>query len=195
MDLDETLIHTCSINDNPEQIIKGTDEKGAEILVQTKVLKFIFKQIGFNIRPYCLEFLKKVSHTYEVVIFTASVWNYANAIVNVLDPFNQYVKEILTRTSCIRSKNGFFVKDLRIIKNRDLKSMIIVDNLAHSFAFQIDNGVPILEFINNKKDRELKYLYDHLMEAAYVDDIRVFNRKKLKLSQLSEMKFEDLNKI
>lgn len=71
--------------------------------------------------------------------------------------------------------------------------MIIVDNLAHSFAYQIDNGVPILEFINNKKDKELKYLYDHLMEALYVDDVRVFNRKKLKLYQLSEIKFEELN--
>jgi hypothetical protein len=31
--------------------------------------------------------------------------------------------------------------------------MIIVDNLVHSFAFQLDNGIPVLEFLNNKKDR------------------------------------------
>lgn len=36
--------------------------------------------------------------------------------------------------------------------------MLIVDNLVHSFAFQLDNGVPILEFTANKKDRELYYL-------------------------------------
>ncbi len=31
--------------------------------------------------------------------------------------------------------------------------MIIIDNLVHSFAFQLENGIPILEFIANKKDR------------------------------------------
>jgi hypothetical protein len=31
--------------------------------------------------------------------------------------------------------------------------MIIIDNLVHSFAFQLDNGIPILEFLANKKDR------------------------------------------
>lgn len=126
------------------------------------------------------------------MIFTASVWSYANAIISFLDPFNQYIKEILTRSVCVKSKNGFFIKDLRIIKNRELKNMILVDNLSHSFGFQIDNGVPILEFIDDKKDKELKYLYDHLLEALYVDDIRVFNRKKLKLYQLSEMNMEEL---
>jgi len=70
--------------------------------------------------------------------------------------------------------------------------MMIVDNLSHSFGFQIDNGIPILEFLNDRKDRELKHLYDHLLEGLYVDDVRVFNRKKLQLNLLSEMRIEDL---
>lgn len=70
--------------------------------------------------------------------------------------------------------------------------MILVDNLSHSFGFQIDNGIPILEFIDDKKDKELKYLYDYLLEALYVDDVRIFNRKKFKLYQLSEMNMDEL---
>lgn len=35
----------------------------------------------------------------------------------------------------METKNGFFIKDLRIIKNRELKDIVIVDNLAHSFGF------------------------------------------------------------
>ena len=35
----------------------------------------------------------------------------------------------------METKNGFFIKDLRIIKNRLLKNTIMVDNLAHSFGF------------------------------------------------------------
>ena len=33
------------------------------------------------------------------------------------------------------TKNGFYIKDLRVIKNRSLKEMVIVDNLVHSFGF------------------------------------------------------------
>jgi CTD small phosphatase-like protein 2 len=55
----------------------------------------------------------------------------------------------------METHNGFRIKDLRIIKNRDLKNVILVDNLVHSFGFQIDNGIPILDFTNNKDDREL----------------------------------------
>ena len=32
------------------------------------------------------------------------------------------------------TKNGFFIKDLRIVENRDMKDLIIVDNLSHSFG-------------------------------------------------------------
>jgi len=93
----------------------------------------------------------------------------------------------------METKNGFFIKDLRVIKNRDLKNIFICDNLSHSFGFQVDNGIPILEFHNDKKDRELKYLIDYLLEALYVDDVRDFNRKKLKLGELSAMTLEELN--
>ena len=32
----------------------------------------------------------------------------------------------------------------------------MVDNLIHSFGLQLDNGIPILQFLNNKEDKELK---------------------------------------
>jgi len=35
----------------------------------------------------------------------------------------------------METKNGFFLKDLRIVKEADLAHTIIVDNLAHSFGF------------------------------------------------------------
>jgi CTD small phosphatase-like protein 2 len=66
----------------------------------------------------------------------------------------------------MQTKNGFFIKDLRIIKNRDLKDMVIVDNLLHSFGLQIDNGIPILEFIDNKDDKELEHLEKYLIHIS-----------------------------
>ena len=53
----------------------------------------------------------------------------------------------------METKNGFYIKDLRIIKKKPIEKMIIVDNLAHSFGFQIENGVPILEWHNDKNDQ------------------------------------------
>ena len=55
----------------------------------------------------------------------------------------------------METQNGFFIKDLRIIQNRELKDIVIVDNLVHSFGLQITNGIPILEFLDNKNDKEL----------------------------------------
>ena len=40
--------------------------------------------------------------------------------------------------------------------------MIIIDNTAGAFAFQVNNGVPIVPFINNKNDRELLQLIPFL---------------------------------
>jgi len=113
--------------------------------------------------------------------------------VNFLDPAKVLINGVLTRENCLQTKNGFFIKDLRVINNRELKNMIIVDNLSHSFGFQIDNGIPILEFHNDKKDKELRHLLDYLMECVETDDMREFNKKKIRLQELSQMKIEELN--
>jgi CTD small phosphatase-like protein 2 len=65
---------------------------------------------------------------------------------------------------------------LRIIKNRDLSDIIIVDNLVHSFGLQLDNGIPILDFTDNKHDRELLGLEKILIEAKGAEDVREFLR-------------------
>ena len=68
-----------------------------------------------------------------------------------------------------------YLKDLRILKDRDLKDLILVDNAAYSFGLQIDNGIPIIPFYENKKDRELKevadFILDYLNDAYDVRDV------------------------
>lgn len=41
------------------------------------------------------------------------------------------------------------------MSNRELKDIILVDNLVHSFGLQIENGIPIVDFREDPKDREL----------------------------------------
>jgi CTD small phosphatase-like protein 2 len=76
-----------------------------------------------------------MSQLYTIYIYTASSAAYANAIMGYIDPSKEMIQGILTRSNCMETKNGFFIKDLRIISNKKLKDMIIVDNLAHSFGF------------------------------------------------------------
>ena len=67
---------------------------------------------------------------FEVLLFTASTMCYAEAIVNSIDPSSELISYILPRKHCMRTKNGLYIKDLRIIKNRELKNIVIVDNLC-----------------------------------------------------------------
>ena len=130
---------------------------------------------------------------FELIVFTASIAPYADAVVKELDPESKYISYVLDRSYCLETKNRFHIKDLRIIKNRDLKNMIIVDNLIHSFGFQIDNGVPILDWRGDRNDQELKFLMKYLLEAKQYDDVREYNRVKLKLSELANYTLEEAN--
>jgi TFIIF-interacting CTD phosphatase-like protein len=63
--------------------------------------------------------------------------------------------------------------------------MIIVDNSIVSFAFDLDNGVPINSFMGTEDDdRELLFLYSFLEEAAAVKDVRPNIKEAFKLSYL-----------
>ncbi len=43
------------------------------------------------------------------------------------------------------------MKDLRVL-NRDLSSLVLVDNAAYSYAYQLDNGIPILPYYHGTVD-------------------------------------------
>ena len=47
------------------------------------------------------------------------------------------------------TESGVYVKDLRVI-NRNLHDMVLIDNAAYSYAFQLENGVPILSIMKAK---------------------------------------------
>lgn len=67
-----------------------------------------------------------------------------------------------------------------------MKDIVIIDNLVHSFGLQLENGIPILEFLDNKNDKELKGIEPMLRELAEVDDVRVHLKEKLQLREVLE---------
>ena len=63
--------------------------------------------------------------------------------------------------------------------------MIIVDNSILSFAFDLDNGVPINSYIGTEEDdRELLFLYSFLEEVAQQEDVRKPISEAFKLSYM-----------
>lgn len=90
----------------------------------------------------------------------------------------------MCREHCLQTHQGNFIKDLRIISNAPLSNMLIIDNMPHSFAFQPDNGIPILGWHNDPKDMELKYLARYLLAATKHEDLRVYNKSRLRLVEL-----------
>lgn len=85
-----------------------------------------------------------MSQYYNIYVFTAGTLDYAEPIISYLNQKKKTILGLLHRKNCMETQNGFFIKDLRIIQNKELKDIIMVDNLVHSFGLQVTNGIPIL---------------------------------------------------
>jgi len=70
-----------------------------------------------------------------VIVFTASHKSYADPILDFIDPEGKYIQYRMYRDNCVFTKEGFYVKDLRVIGNRSLNDLVIVDNSVYSFSF------------------------------------------------------------
>ena len=141
-------------------------------------------KISVRLRPYVLDVLERLSTIYEIIVFTAGIQKYADPILDYLDSSKKIFKRRLYRTDCI-FVHKCFVKDLDIILDREKEKMIIVDNSIVSFAFDLDNGVPINSFYGTEvEDRELLFLLSFLEEAAKVDDVRRPIADSFRLSML-----------
>lgn len=172
-DLDETLIRS-------EEAHAGKQyDKIIEVQIHNNLQK-----IGIRLRPFCIEFLRSLSKKFEIIIFTASVEEYANKVVDHLEEKLDLPEKVLTKRLCrqhCRYNERYYLKDLRI-QNRKIEDMIIVDNLVYSFAFQVDNGIPILSFIDDKNDKELVRLEQILDTIRPFQDVRDFIRLNLRLN-------------
>lgn len=137
--------------------------------------------------------MKYISKIYEVIVFTSSDKSYANAVLDYIDPDHMLIHHRFFREHCILYSEDFYIKDLRIMK-RNLRNVIIVDNAPYAFGYQLDNGYPIIPFINNKKDRELNVLTQYLNNIVNIEDIREANREKFKLRWLCTVDAEEFLK-
>ena len=145
---------------------------------------------GINLRPYIIHCLQELSKDFEIIVFTASHQCYASLVLDYIDPKNKLIHHRLYRDNCIVTPEGVHIKDLRIFLNRNIQDIVIVDNACYSFGYQLDNGVPIIPFYDNKDDDELRSIIPYLKYLAN-HDIRETNRKTFKFYKYDYYSTED----
>ena len=130
LDLDETLIHyfdTPLEKSRKESILSHT---GQTRVSNSELVEDSYGAGYFMIRPSARNFLNRMAKHYEVVIFTAAMQDYADWVLDNLDTEHS-IKFRLFRQHADR-EGPVFVKDLSKL-GRDLKRIIIVDNVAQNF--------------------------------------------------------------
>lgn len=172
-DLDETLVHCVA------------DITRAEVLIPVRFSGGETVKAGVNVRPFARECLQEASKVFEVMVFTASHQCYADRVLDHLDPTGQLIHHRLYRDSCLPSQ-GLYIKDLRVLANRRLQDVVLVDNAVYSFAYQLDNGVPIVSWFEDQEDRELLHLMKYLEVLATAEDVRQANRSTFHLQSFCE---------
>eukprot|EP00871_Galdieria_phlegrea_P005728 jgi/Galph1/642/GphlegSOOS_G5302.1 len=165
LDLDETLVHTSF-----------EDEKHEADFTLNLNISDVSMTLYVRKRPWCDEFLQKVSEVFEVIIFTASLPAYADPVIDMLcDSADLELippERRLFRDSCeYDTKQSGYVKKLSLL-GRDLAKTVIVDNSPTAYAHNMDNAIPIGSFVNDMNDHELLNILPWLLSLSQIDDVR-----------------------
>jgi Dullard-like phosphatase family protein len=115
LDLDETLIHSSPTACPDADFSIPSESQGQQSISYVRL------------RPGLAAFLQRISHLYEIVIYTASVESYARTIITQFDT-NCLITMLFTREHC-QKVEGVWVKDLnKIAKN--LGNIVLVDVIS-----------------------------------------------------------------
>ncbi|PYH41534.1 Nem1-Spo7 phosphatase catalytic subunit NEM1 [Aspergillus saccharolyticus JOP 1030-1] len=179
LDLDETLIHSLAKGgrmssghmvevklSTPMTTALTPGGPPTTLGPQHPILYYVHK------RPHCDEFLRKVCKWYKLVIFTASVQEYADPVIDWLEQERKYFHARYYRQHCT-FRNGAYIKDLSSVEP-DLSKVMILDNSPMSYIFHEDNAIPIEGWINDPTDNGLLHLVPMLEALQYVTDVRAF---------------------
>jgi CTD nuclear envelope phosphatase 1 len=134
IDLDETLIHSMAkggrMSTGHMVEVKFQGPIGGNGLLlgpQVPILYYVHE------RPYCHDFLRKVCKWYNLIIFTASVQEYADPVIDWLERERKYFSGRYYRQHCT-FRNGAYIKDLTHVEP-DLSKVMILDNSPMSYIF------------------------------------------------------------
>lgn len=169
LDLDETLVHST---------LEACEDADFTFSVNFNLEDHM---VYVRCRPYLKEFMERVAGLFEIIIFTASQSIYAEQLLNVLDPKRKVFRHRVYRESCVFHE-GNYLKDLSVL-GRDLARVVMIDNSPQAFGFQVDNGIPIESWFDDRSDQELLSLLPFLESLVGVEDVRPIIAKKFNLRE------------
>ncbi|KAI0035655.1 NLI interacting factor-like phosphatase-domain-containing protein [Vararia minispora EC-137] len=174
LDLDETLIHSTS-RPLPSHgggllgLSFGRRERASHKVEVTlggrSTTYHVYK------RPFVDFFLRKVSAWYTLVIFTASMQEYADPVIDWLDAGTGILSRRLFRESCTQLPNGTYTKDLSVVE-QDLSRVALIDNSPVSYSVNETNGIPIEGWTHDPYDEALLHLLPILDSLRFTSDVR-----------------------
>jgi len=124
-----------------------------------------------KLRPYLKEFLKDMQDYYELIVYTSADKDYADEIIDFIESDRQYFAHRLYNSQCLIKENLYVFKELDLLcYNRNLKNILIVDNIVRNYSLDIKNGIPILDYEGSTDDLELVYLASYLRKLANEDN-------------------------
>jgi len=150
--------------------IFGRKNKGTGLMVEVvlngrSTLYHVYK------RPFVDYFLRKVSGWYTLVVFTASMQEYADPVIDWLDAGRGILARRLFRESCTQLPNGQYTKDLSMI-DEDLTRICLIDNSPMCYSVNEANGIPIEGWTHDPHDEALLDLLPVLDSLRFTNDVR-----------------------
>ncbi|KAI8971695.1 NLI interacting factor-like phosphatase-domain-containing protein [Mycotypha africana] len=170
LDLDETLVHSVRLGTMSSDTMRSATsasikKKVIEVLNDKQsVLYEVYK------RPHVDFFLSTVSQWYRVVIFTASMAEYADPVIDWLDQDQHYISQRYFRQSCLL-KDGNFLKNISLAEP-DSSKVCLVDNSIAAFELCQENAIPLPTWISNPEDECLLDLLPLLDALRFTADVR-----------------------
>ena len=166
LDLDETLIYTQSnfYYNNNINIMNNS--------------KINMSKNSVILRPGLHEFLHDMKLLFELIIFSSGTPDYVDPILKVIEKEEKYFDYILYRQHITTDENGDNVKNLNLI-GRDLKNVIIIDDVSKYFKLHKENGICIKPFCGNiLSDRKTLKALNSILQKIRFDadeskDIRI----------------------
>ena len=170
LDLDETLVFF-----QKENVFINTDEKQK---IENEEIITNYTKNTLILRPGLIDFLRKMKNYFELILFSSGIYEYVNPIINMIEKDEKFFEYILYRKHIEYDENGEIIKNLDIL-GRNLKNIIIVDDVFKYFKLHKDNGICIKPFKGDRLNDgdALKCLGEVLIkivdDAENTGDIRI----------------------
>jgi Dullard-like phosphatase family protein len=121
------------------------------------------------LRPGLIEFLHIIKQFYELILFSSGTCDYVDPIIKVIEKNENFFEFVLYRQHISLDEKGEYYKDLNLL-NRNIKNILIVDDMKKNFKFHKQNGICIKPFYGDiQKDSNLLNLLGQILIKIRID--------------------------